>query len=291
MTVRAATFPGVLRDIVALTKPRVTTLVLCTTAGGLWLAPGGLGLSSWLLTLLATAMVVGAANTLNCYLERDVDGLMARTRNRPLPARRLSPRIALWVGLALAVVSLPILTFAVNPMTGLLGAVALTTYVLLYTPLKLRTPAALPIGAVPGAIPPLMGWTAVTGSPDLPGLVLFGILFFWQLPHFLAIALYRNEDYAGAGFKTLPVVRGEWVAKVHLALWAAVLVPVTLLLFPLGVAGPAYLACASVLGAAFVVCAFYGLRPGAGRRWARSTFFVSIAYLTVLFTVLLIDAG
>jgi protoheme IX farnesyltransferase len=290
VTARTAAFPALVRDVISLAKPRVTALVLCTTAGGLYLAPDAVATPLVLLTLLATAMTVGAANTLNCYLERDVDGLMERTRNRPLPAGRLDPRLALAVGLALAVVSVPLLTIFVNPLTGLLGAVALVTYVLVYTPLKLRSPIALLVGAVPGAIPPLMGWTAVTGSLDLPGLALFAVLFLWQVPHFLAIALYRKEDYLIAGLRTLPVVRGDRAARVHLALWALALVPTTLSLVPLGVAGRLYLIAASLLGAAFIGACLWGLRRDPGRAWARRVFLASIAYLALLFAALMIDA-
>lgn len=290
MTAWTAAFPALVRDVISLAKPRVTALVLCTTAGGLYLAPGVVAAPLVLFTLLATAMTVGAANTLNCYLERDVDGLMERTRDRPLPAGRLDPRLALAVGLALAVVSVPLLTIVVNPLTALLGAVALVTYVLVYTPLKLRSPIALLVGAVPGAIPPLMGWTAATGSLDPPGLALFAVLFFWQVPHFLAIALCRKEDYLIAGLRTLPIVRGDRAARVHLALWALALVPTTLSLVPLGVAGRLYLIAASLLGAAFIGACLWGLRRDPGRAWARRVFLASIAYLALLFAALMIDA-
>jgi len=289
MTVHAASFPAFLRDVVALAKPRVTALVLCTTAAGIWLAPGSVGAAGALVCLLATAMTVGAANTLNCWLEREADGRMERTRDRPLPAGRLDPRVALWFGVLLAAVSLPVLALTVNPLTGLLGAIALVTYVLLHTPLKQRSPFALPVGAVPGALPPLMGWTAVTGSADLPGIVLFGILFFWQLPHFLAISLYRKEDYAAAGIRTVPVVAGDRCARVHIVLWTVPLVAVTLLPYFVGIAGPVYLAAAGLLGAAFLAACLYGLRPSADRRWARGVFLGSLAYLTLLFAMLVID--
>jgi protoheme IX farnesyltransferase len=280
-----------LGDVLALCKPRVTALVLCTTAAGLWLAPGGLGAGAALLALLATAMTVAAANTLNCYLEREADGLMERTRHRPLPAGRLHPRVALWVGVGLSVFSVPALVFAVNALTGLLGALALLCYVLVYTPLKQKSPLALPVGAIPGALPPLMGWTAATGSIEPPGLVLFAILFFWQLPHFLAISLFRQEDYARAGFRIVPVVHGERRARLQMALWSVVLVAVSLAPYALRMAGAIYLAAAGILGAGFLAVALRGLRADAGRAWARSVFLASLVYLTVLFTVLMIDAA
>src|SRR5688572_25744505 len=186
---------GTVRDLVSLTKPRITLLVVITTAGGLWLAPGALSPWTVAVTLLATAIVVASANALNCWMERDSDRLMARTRNRPLPAGRLDARVALVFGVALGVASVPLFTFLVNPLTGLLAAIALVSYVWVYTPLKQKSWTALLVGAVPGALPPLMGWTAATGKLELPGLVLFAVLFVWQIPHFIAIALFRQDDY------------------------------------------------------------------------------------------------
>ncbi|MFW5876463.1 MAG: heme o synthase [Myxococcota bacterium] len=287
-----ARLTSTVRDLVSLTKPRITLMVLITTAGGMWLAPpGGLSWSLVAVMLLATGAVVGSANALNCWLERDVDRHMTRTARRPLPAGRLDPRLALGFGLALGVVSVPVLAFAVNPLTGLLGAAALVSYVAVYTPLKQRSPAALLVGAVPGALPPLMGWTAATGNIEAPAVVLFGILFLWQLPHFLAIALFRKDEYANAGLRVLPAVRGDRVAKWHLVLYAGALVPVSLMLVPMGVAGSVYLTVAAVAGAAFLGASVVGLRRAAGLRWARGVFVVSLVYLTALFAALLVDAG
>ena len=290
MTAQVASFPALLRDVVSLSKPRITTLVVATTAGGVFLAPGAMAPLYILLTLVATAMTVGAANTLNCYLERDVDGLMARTKTRPLPAGRLPAWIALVAGLVLAVVSIPILTIFVNGMTGALATLALTSYVLVYTPMKLKSPIALFVGAIPGAIPPLMGYAAVTGRIDAAGLVLFGILFIWQIPHFLAISLFRKDDYAGAGFKIFPVVYGDRAARIHAVIWAVLLIPVSILPYPLHVSGVVYCIAAALLGVGFVVFAAWGLRRDAGRKWARGLFLDSLVYLTVLFAVLMADA-
>jgi heme o synthase len=274
------------RDLAALTKPRVTSLVLVTTAGGMWLAPGALSVGRALGTLIGTALAVAAANTLNCWLERDVDARMERTRDRPLPAGRLSARVALFFGLVLGVISVPLIAVSSNLLTAALGAVALISYVAVYTPLKRVSPKALLVGAVPGALPPLMGWTAVSGRLDAAGIVLFGILFLWQLPHFIAIALYRQADYAAAGIRVTPVVRGERTSRVHALLWTVLLVPVTLLLGPLHVAGKGYLVVAAVLGASMLVWTATGLRAGADRKWARGLFRFSLAYLTLLFAAL-----
>lgn len=286
MTSRIAALPARTVDLLALSKPRVTGLAVATAAGGLWLAPGvPSGRLAWL-TLLGTALAVGGANTLNMWLEREADGRMARTRERPLPAGRLAPPVALVWGLAQSIVSVPLLVFGVGALTGLLAAVALAGYVLVYTPLKPRTSAALYVGAVPGAIPPLLGWTAATGEIGAVGAVLFGVLYLWQLPHFIAISIHRRDDYAAAGFRTVPSEHGDRFAKVVGVVSLVALVPLTLLLVPLGVAGRAYLVTAILLGTAFLVSGAVGLRTEASGRWARTHFLVSIVYLAGLFVVL-----
>jgi protoheme IX farnesyltransferase len=292
--------PGItLLDLIALTKPRITSLVVATMLGGMWVASrlahtqqtrAAIVPTASILAVIGTILVVAGANALNMYLERDTDGLMERTRDRPLPAGRLSPDIALWFGIALSAIALPILLFAVNTTTGLLAAFALATYVLAYTPLKRRTTLALLIGAVPGAIPPLQGYTSVTGHIDLPGLVLFGILFLWQIPHFLAIAIFRREDYRRAGLKILPIERGERATRRQIVGYLVALVAVTLLPFVLGMAGPIYLASALALGIGFLAFGTYGLSPAAGVRWARWLFVVSIPYLALLHAALMIGA-
>jgi protoheme IX farnesyltransferase len=222
------------------------------------------------------------------YLERDTDALMDRTRDRPLPAGRLSPRIALGFGLLCSAIAVPVLTFGVNAASGMLGAVALVSYVLVYTPLKRRTTAALPIGAVPGAIPPLLGWTAAAGRVEWLGLVLFLVLFLWQIPHFLAIATFRRADYERAGLKILPVTRGDRVTRRHIVAYLVALVGTTALLAPVG--GATYLLVAGVLGAGFLGLGVYGLRPSAGPVWARGLFAGSILYLVALLVALMIGA-
>lgn len=281
---------ALLGDLVSLTKPRVTALVLATAGVGLWLAPQRVSLWTALSMLVATTAIVGSANALNCWLERDIDRFMSRTKRRPLPAGRLDPQLALAFGLMLGVLSVPVLVFLVNPLTGLLGALALVSYVWVYTPLKQRSPKALLVGAVPGALPPLMGWTAATGSLDAPGIALFAVLFFWQLPHFIAISMYRQREYSNAGLKVLPAVRGERVAKLHAILYAAALMPATLWLVSLDVAGSVYLVSATVLGAVFLGATLLGLRRAAGNRWARRVFVVSLFYLPLLLAALVVDA-
>jgi protoheme IX farnesyltransferase len=279
-----------LRDLLALTKPRITVMVLATEAAGAYLAPGHAPRNAHFVALTGTALIVGAANALNMWWERDVDALMSRTRNRPLPAGRLSPDVALAFGLALAVVSVPML-FMVNLATGLLGLIALLSYVAVYTPLKRQTYLALLVGAVPGAIPPLIGWAAVTGTVGLGGLLLFGVLFLWQVPHFAAIAIFRAQDYARAGMQVVSVQHGERAARQTIALYTVLLVATSLLFAPFGLGAPHYSLVAAVLGAGFLALAFRGLRPGARfatERWAKRVFAFSIVYLPALLAALLI---
>jgi protoheme IX farnesyltransferase len=278
------------RDLIALTKPRITLMVLVTAAGGMWLAPGSLDLLSMTVMLVTTGMVVGASNALNCYLERDSDRLMARTANRPLPDGRLEPVWALLLGVSMGMFSVPVLWVAVNPMTGFLGLIALLSYVAIYTPMKQWTPAALFVGAVPGALPPLMGWTAVTGTIDAPGLVLFGVLFFWQIPHFIAISIFRQEEYERAGLKVLPSVRGLQTAKVQAVIYCFAVWAVSMLLVPYGLAGPIYLTTAVVAGALFFGESLRGFGAPDAKVWAKKLFVASLIYLTVLFAALIIDA-
>ena len=223
---------AVVRDFVALAKPRITTIVVLTTAGGLFLAPVRPSAQTTLSALIGVALIVAGANALNMVLERDVDRHMARTRNRPLPKGRLTMRQALIFGIVASVVAVPILALGVNALTALLAVLANVIYVLAYTPLKQRSHLALEVGAIPGAIPPLLGWTAATNRIDGGGLVLFAILFFWQLPHFHAIALFRREDYARAGLLVLPNTRGEDATKHVIVRYLAVLLAASLLLFP-----------------------------------------------------------
>jgi protoheme IX farnesyltransferase len=275
-----------LRDLVALIKPRLASLVLFTTAGGAWLAGASLTWPVTLYALLGTTLAVAGAHSLNCYLERDLDALMHRTRNRPLPAGRVDPKLALTLGLAFAAVSILILALGTNALTAALGLLALVSYVLVYTPMKTRSAWALGVGALPGALPPLMGWTAITNRLDAPGLVLFAILFLWQLPHGLAIALMLKADYDRAGMKTVPQVMGDRNARAQAALYTALLVPMPLLLVPLHVAGTAFAVIASLLGVAFLGWSLVGLRRDPGPAWARREFLLSLVYLTGLFGAL-----
>jgi protoheme IX farnesyltransferase len=286
VTTEAIARPAPIVDLIALVKPRIMVMALLTAAGGLSLAPGQPELRITALLLVGVGLIVGSANALNMYLERDIDCLMARTKMRPLPQGRLRPVTALAFGGALGALSLPVLA-VVNPLTVALGVIALISYVALYTPLKQRTHWATWIGAVPGAMPVLMGWTAATGTIDIRALAVFAILFFWQIPHFHAIALYRQRDYDRAGLKTLPGSHGAGAARVHIAVFLVVQVAASLALPALGITGVAYTGVAIALGVAVLV---QGLRP---RRelagWARGVFLASIVYLPVLFVAMVLD--
>lgn len=276
-------------DLVQLAKPRITGLVMATFGGGMWLAPGHVTRGRAIMTLLGTALIVGAANALNMFIERDVDKLMERTSRRPLPQGRLPASAALVFGTALAAVALPLLLLAGNALTGILGGLAFVSYVAIYTPMKRSSAAALFVGAVPGALPPLMGWTAVTGRIDAGALALFGVLFLWQIPHFLAIAIYRSDDYGRAGFEILPLSIGDRPTRFVIVLSSLALVVTSLMLGPLHVAGVVYSATAALLGLGFLVWGLAGLRRAASRVWARSLFFASLVYLTLLFVALILD--
>ena len=276
--------------LVQLTKPGITRMVLITTAAGAVVTPVSLHLPKLLVALFGTALVVGSANALNMYLERDVDGAMERTAGRPLPSGRLAPETALWFGIALGVVGLFLLTFLVNLATGILGAVALVSYALVYTPLKRVTPYALHVGTIPGAIPPLIGWAAVTGSLSLGALPLFAILLVWQLPHFLAISLFRQADYERAGLCVYSSVYGEAATRRAIVSYSILLAAVSVAPPLLGVGGLWYTVFAAILGASFVTVALLGLRGNAGVRWARTVFYASLPYLVLISGALVVAA-
>jgi protoheme IX farnesyltransferase len=272
-------------DLVALGKPRVTFMVLVTALGGMWLSPMPLLLGPTLLALSGIGLIVYGANALNMYLERDVDALMTRTRHRPLPSGRMQPEVALRAGLVAAVLAVGLLTFGVNPLTGLLASLSLVLYVLVYTPWKRRSTLALLVGAIPGAAPPLLGWTAATGRIDPGGLALFTILFIWQIPHFHAISLFRREEYAQAGLKVMPEVRGVLATKTRIVLYAALLGMATVPAYAAGLSSPGYLFVAAPLSFFFLLLALAGLRTMddfAERRWARRVFFATLLHLPIV---------
>jgi protoheme IX farnesyltransferase len=268
--------------VVELSKPGVAGLVVVTMLCGALTAPGPIHFFKLLLALAGTASVVAAANALNMVWERETDALMRRTRTRPLPSGRLSVEVALVFSAIAAISGFAVLLLWVGELPALLTAIALGSYVLAYTPLKRVTPLALFVGAVPGAIPPLVGWASVTGSLDTLGFMHFAILFVWQLPHFLAIAIFRRDEYDRAGHRVLPVVHGIARTKIEMALYALVLVAVSLLPVGLGLAGLGYAAIALPAGLGFLWLATAGFSAEDDARWARRVFFASMPYLVVV---------
>jgi len=277
-------------DFVMLTKPRLNLLVLITTLAGLYLAsPSGVDVSLLLNTLIGTALVAGGAAALNQVWERRTDALMRRTRTRPLPGGRLGVADGTWFGVLLAVSGLAQLALGVNVTAAAVAGATLISYVLVYTPLKPLTSLATLVGAIPGALPPVIGWTAATGRISLPALVLFGIVFFWQMPHFLAIAWLFRDDYANAGIPLLPVEEPDGRRTGQQALiYTAALWPVSLLPAVVGLAGIPYAIVATALGLLFVWLALRFARERSMSN-ARVLFLFSIAYLPILLGALVAD--
>jgi protoheme IX farnesyltransferase len=273
-----------------LTKPRIIVLLLITTLGGMVIAARSLpslDLIFW--TLLGGALAAGGANAINCYLDRDIDLLMHRTRRRSLPAGRISPYHALVYGIVLGVLSFAILAAFANLLAAALAQVGLLFYVLIYTGyLKRSTPQNIVIGGAAGAMPPLVGWAAVTGQVDLLGLCLFALIFFWTPPHFWALSLLTAQDYARAKVPMLPLIMGEAETRRQVFLYSILLVSLTLLIFTSGDLGWLYLVAAVALGAGLLVYAVRLLRDGTARK-ARQMFLFSNLYLALIFTAMAID--
>jgi protoheme IX farnesyltransferase len=291
MSVTAASLaasPARTADYVELTKPRITLLVLVTAAVGYLLATPRFDAATFVLLCLGTLLVAGAASALNQYFERDTDALMTRTRNRPIPSGRVRPVDALLFGLAASLAGLALLA-AVNFLTLVLGVAASASYVLLYTPLKRKTSLCTVVGALPGALPPAMGWAAGANELTAGAFALFAILFVWQLPHFLAIGWMMREDYARAGFPMLTVLDEDGTSTARqMVLYAAALLPITLAGGLLVRSGSVYLWGALALGLAFLAFCFAFLR----RRTlvaARAVFLVSILYLPAVLGLLVAD--
>ena len=280
---------GRLRDLAALGKPRLSLLVVFTAASGVWLAPARPDFLRTALFLVATSALVAAANSLNCWLEREIDSRMRRTMARPLPAGRLEPRTALVFGSTLSVLSLAAIASTTNVLTTALGVLALFSYVLVYTPLKRFTPWAVVVGALPGALPPLMGWTAAAGQISIPGAFLFGILFLWQLPHFIAISIYLRDDFERGGIRVLPLVHGERAAQWCVFAGAIALAAYSLAAEPLGIAGRVYSIVALSLALPWVAVAI-PVGGAGGDHWARRVFAASLLYLPLLVAFLVFDA-
>jgi heme o synthase len=277
------------RDYAALLKPRVMSLVVFTGFAGLVVAPGGLHPLLAAVAVLCIAVGAGAAGAINMWYDRDIDGLMERTRKRPIPAGRIAPDKALAFGVVLSLLSVMLMGLAVNWIAGTLLALAIGFYVFVYTIwLKRRTPQNIVIGGAAGAFPPTIGWAAVTGTVTLESIALFMIIFMWTPPHFWSLALYRAGDYAKAGVPMLPVVAGKAETRRQILIYTSLLVPLSFAPLVLGMAGMSYGLVVAVMGACFLLLAFRVLRERGGRA-ARHMFRFSILYLFVLFAALIIE--
>ena len=279
---------SVFADYLALTKPRLNLLVVATSAAGYYLGTtGATDVVSMAEAVVGTALVAGGAAVLNQLYERDTDALMRRTRLRPLPAGRVTPNDARIFGMALSAAGLVLLAARANWLSAALALATLLTYLAIYTPMKRRTPLSTIVGAVPGALPALIGWTASRGRVDLSGAALFAIVFCWQLPHFMAIAWLYRDDYAKAGFPMLPVIDpdGRRAGK-QAVYWGFLLLLVSVAPTFTGLAGTFYGVVALVLGAAlfWLAARFAGARNEAT---ARALFFGSITYLPLLWIAMI----
>ena len=278
-----------LGDFVALLKPRVMSLVVFTGVVGMLLAPGALHPVLAIVAILCIAVGAGAAGAINMWYDRDIDALMTRTRNRPIPAGRVAPNIALGFGITLAVASVSMMALAVNGVAAGLLAFTIFFYIVIYSmALKRRTPQNIVIGGAAGAFPPMIGWAAVSGDITLAPVVLFAIIFLWTPPHFWALALYKRGDYDKAGVPMLPVVAGRRATAWQMLAYTAVLLPVTLLPCVIGLSGAVYGAGALALGLIFIAFAVRVVRD-TGERSARRMFPFSILYLFLIFVLLLVD--
>jgi protoheme IX farnesyltransferase len=305
-TVGPPTTGDTIRAYIALTKPRIIELLLVTTVPAMVLAtrdlPGARGGVAWtdwgalvFWTMLGGTLAAGSANAINSYLDRDIDLLMTRTRRRPLPAHQVEPERAVVFGLVLGVISFAVMAWFVNLTAAFLTLLAICFYVVVYTILlKRSTPQNIVIGGAAGALPPVIGWAAVTGSVELPALVLFALVFYWTPPHFWALSLRIRKDYAAAGVPMLPVVKGIAETTRQIGLYTILMVAISLVLFAVARMGAIYLGAAIVLGAGFLWQAYGLWRRGASEEASTAgairLYKYSISYLSLLFLAVALDA-
>ena len=283
----------VIQDYTELTKPRIIVLLLITTAGSMWIASEGkVDLFLLFITVLGGAIAAASANAINCLYDRDIDAKMERTSWRPLPSGRIQPINALIFAIALAIISFTMLTVYANLLAACLAMSGIATYVGVYTIwLKRSSTQNIVIGGAAGAIPPLVGWAAVTGELSWSAWVLFAIIFVWTPPHFWALALMIRDEYAKVGVPMLPVVKGAEVTANQILLYTLLLIPVSLLLvFPCNVMGLVYAVSAIGLGVAFIYKAMQLLNEPSDRNVARSVFKYSILYLALLCVAMGVDS-
>ena len=273
-----------------LTKPRIAFMLVLTSAAGFYLgSKGNFDFLLFINSIIGITLLAFGVATLNQFIERRTDALMERTANRPIPTGKVSPTEALVFGLILTVSAEIYLAFLVNPLTAVLGLVVIVGYVLLYTPLKTKTSASTAIGAIPGAMPPLMGWTASANEITLGAWVLFALLFLWQFPHFLAIAWMYKEQYRKAGILMLPVVEKDGkLTAIQIVTFTLMMLPISIAPFFIGVAGYVYLVGASILGIWFLITSIKTAREKSVEQ-ARKLLLVSVLYLPVIFALMVFD--
>jgi heme o synthase len=280
----------VVADYITLTKPRIMLLILITAYGAMAYAADGLPpLGLTVATLIGLGLSSGGASALNHYFDRDIDALMSRTAVRPIPSGRVAPEAAFGFGVGLLAGSVAILALDVNALTAGLALGGALFYVVVYTIwLKRRTPQNIVIGGAAGAVPPLVGWAAVTGRVELPAIFMFAIIFYWTPPHFWALSLLAKDDYAKAGIPMLPVVRGEEETRRQIVWYSLAMVALTLMVWTLGFLGAIYIVAAAILGGLFI---YYAVRlwREATAPAARRLFLFSMLYLALLFVAMVVD--
>lgn len=283
--------PTYLNDLMDLFKPKLTILVVVTVLVGVFLAPIQMNIILLVISLVAIWLQAAGSLALNCYLEKDLDKLMERTKDRPLPAGRLDPKVAIYWGWGLIAVGTLILTFSANLLTAHLGLFSALSYLYIYTPLKIRTPYALYVGAIPGALPTLMGWTTVTNTLEGPGIYLFGILFLWQIPHFMAISLYRKQEYGAAHFLTFAQTHSFSFLRWNIILYSFILMLYGMIPYFAGWRGEGYLISSMMISVILLGIALAGLMSRVEQNmnaWARTYFWATLFYLPLVLGVLLV---
>ncbi|OYD07009.1 heme o synthase [Paludifilum halophilum] len=278
------------RDYWDITKPGINRANLIAVFAGFWLAGHEtFDFGLLMVTLLGTALVIAGGCVVNNFIDRDIDPLMTRTCNRPVAAGRIRPQTALWMGVVYYLSGAVLLALLVNALTALLASLGFFIYVIVYSAWSKRTtPWNTLIGSVSGAVPPLVGWAAVTGSLDAAAWILFMFMFIWQFPHFYALAMLKEEEYRTAGIPMLPVVKGGAETKRQILLFVLMMLPSSLLLFATGVVGWIYFATALILGSLWIFLAFRGLSQDV-KTWARHMFLYSLLYLTLMQAAMFLD--
>jgi protoheme IX farnesyltransferase len=283
--------PSLVTDLVSLTKPRIISLLLLTTVAPMFITPAGMPTASQILWVIVGGyLMAGGANAINMWFDRDIDTRMARTRFRPIPAGRISPEVALTFGVALGVAAFAVFWYRVNALSAWLALGGLLFYVFVYTIwLKRSSPQNIVIGGAAGAFPPLVGWAAMTGRLDLAAVYLFAIVFYWTPPHFWALALIKQAEYARAGVPMMPVVRGEARTKYEMLVYTLMLLPLTVMPTLFGALGGFYLAAAVILGARLLWYCIRLRRERSVTPVAWQMYRYSLLYLALLFVAMGID--